>query len=182
MRRHTLFLFVCLIVLAGPVHAQESQLHAEFRHEGEKLKASCGKFSLKSFPGCAEVLFTGHPLHIAVGSIAPGNGFGAGPAFVTHWTPNETWRLNFNADAIVSTNGSWRAGVYGKAIYAKIKPGTTTVKPFPIFNVYAQATSLKKIAYYGLGPDTIRPNQTFFGMRETIVGTSIVYPVLGKPL
>lgn len=182
MRRHTLFLFVCLIVLAGRVQAQESQLHAEFRHEGEKLKASCAKFSLKSFPGCAEVLFTGHPLHVAVGSIAPGNGFGAGPAFVTHWTPNETWRLNFNADAIVSTNGSWRAGVYGKAIYAKIKPGTTTVKPYPIFNVYAQATSLKKIAYYGLGPDTIRPNQTFFGMRETIVGASVVYPVLGKPL
>jgi hypothetical protein len=182
MRRHLLFFFVCLIVLSTRVHAQESQLHAEFRREGESFKKNCAKFSLKSFPGCAEVLFTGHPLHIAVGSIAPGNGFGVGPAFVTHYTPNETWRLNFNADAIVSTNGSWRAGVYGKAIYAKIKPGTTTVKPYPIFNIYAQATSLKKIAYYGLGPDTARADQTFFGMRETIVGANVVYPVLGKPL
>src|SRR5437868_7417076 len=145
MRRHTLFFFVCLILLAGRIHAQESQLQAEFRDEGESFKASCAKFSLKSFVGCGEVLFTGHPLHIAVGSIAPQNGFGFGPAFVTHYTPNETWRLNFNADALVSLNGSWRAGVYGKAIYTKIKPGTTTVRPFPIFNVYAQATSLKKI-------------------------------------
>lgn len=180
MRRHTLFLIVCLIVLARSVCAQESQLHAEFRREGESLKKSCGaNFSLT---GCAEVFFTGHPLHIAVGSIAPGNGFGAGPAFVTHYTPNEDWRLSFNADAIVSTNGSWRAGVYGKAIYTKIEPGTTDLKPSPILNVYAQATSLKKIAYYGLGPDTKRDDQTFFGMRETIVGANVIYPLWGKPL
>jgi hypothetical protein len=177
MRRHMLFLFVCLIVLAGRVHAQESQLGAEFRREGESLKSGCGKFSLKSIPGCAEVLFTGHPLHIAVGSLAPQNGFGVGGAFVTHYTPNATWRLNFNADAVVSTNGSWRAGVYGKAFYTNIKPGTTTVGPVPVFNVYAQATSLKKIAYYGLGPDTTRDEQTFFGMRETIVGANVIYPV-----
>jgi hypothetical protein len=177
MRRHTLFLFVCLIALAGRLCAQESQLGAEFRREGESFKASCAKFSLKSFIGCGEVLFTGHPLHVAVGSIAPQNGFGFGPAFVTHYTPNEDWRLNFNADAVVSVNGSWRAGVYGKAIYTKIKPGTATVRPYPVFNVYAQATSLKKIAYYGLGPDTTRDAQTFFGMRETVVGANVSYPI-----
>jgi hypothetical protein len=177
MRRHTLFLFVCLIVLTGRLYAQESQLRAEFRHEGESFKAGCAKFSLKSFVGCGEVLFTGHPLHIAVGSIAPQNGFGFGPAFVTHYTPNENWRLNFNADALVSVNGSWRAGVYGKAVYTKIKPGTATVRPFPVFNVYAQATSLNKIAYFGLGPDTTRDEQTFFGMRETIVGVNVIYPI-----
>ncbi|MEN3332248.1 MAG: hypothetical protein V7641_1613 [Blastocatellia bacterium] len=174
MRRHTLFLFVCLIILAGRVHAQESQLQAEFRREGESFKSSCAKFK---FIGCAEVLFTGHPLHIAVGSIAPQNGFGFGPAFVTHYTPNETWRLNFNADALVSLNGSWRAGVYGKAVYTKIKPGTTTVRAYPVFNVYAQATSLKKIAYYGLGENTRREDLTYFGMRETIVGASVSYPI-----
>jgi hypothetical protein len=183
MRRLNLFFFACLIiVLTRPARAQESQLHAEFRHEGESLKKSCANFSLKSIPGCAEVFFTGHPLHIAVGSIAPGNGFGAGPAFVTHYTPNEDWRLSFNADGIVSTNGSWRAGVYGKAIYTKIKPGTTDLKPAPILNFYAQAISLNKIAFYGLGPDTKRDDQTFFGMRETIVGANLIYPVFGKPL
>ena len=71
MRRHMLFLFVCLIVLAGRVHAQESQLGAEFRRERESFQKNCAQFK---FIGCGEVLFTGHPLHIAVGSIAPGNG------------------------------------------------------------------------------------------------------------
>src|SRR5215471_8738864 len=85
MRRHLLLLFSCLMLLAGSAFAQESQLGAEFRHEGESLKANCASFSLKSLTGCGEVLFTGHPLHIAVGSIAPQNGFGFGPAFVTHY-------------------------------------------------------------------------------------------------
>ncbi len=181
MRRQPFLFLVCLIVLAGPIQAQESQLHAEFRREGESFKSNCAKFNLKSFVGCGEVLFTGHPLHIAVGSIAPQNGFGLGPAFVTHWTPNENWRLNFNADAVVSSNGSWRAGVYGKAVLTKIAPGTTTVRPQPVFHVYAQATSLKKISYFGLGPDTARADQTFFGMRETVVGGNVIYPVF-KPL
>jgi len=183
VRRHTLFLCACLIIMimAGRVRAQESTMQAEFRREGESFKANCAKFSFKSLPGCAEVLFLGHPLHIAVGSIAPQNGFGFGPAFVRRWSPNENWRLNINADGVVSNNGSWRAGFYLKAVSTKIKPGTVTVGPFPIINVYAQTTSLNKIAFYGLGPNTARANQTFFGMRETIVGTNVIYPIF-KPL
>src|SRR5262249_19655293 len=181
MRRHTLFLFVCLIALAGRSHAQESQLGAEFRHERESFKEHCTKFSPKSLIGCGEVFFTGQPLHIAVGSLAPQNGFGFGPAFVTHWTPNETWRLNLNADAVASNNGSLRARGYREGICTQIKPGTAPVRPYPVFKFYAQTTSLKKIAYYGLGPATTRADQTFFGMRETIAGANVIYPVF-KPL
>jgi hypothetical protein len=192
MRRYMFFLCACFVIsaeLAGRAQAQsgaqtdpqEGALRAEFRREGESLRANCGKFSLTSVVSCGEVLFLGHPLHIAVGSVAPLNGFGFGPAFVRRWNPNNNWRLSVNADGVVSTNGSWRAGLYAKAVRTKIEPGTSTVRPFPVFNVYAQTTSLKKIAYYGLGPLTSRADQTFFGMRETIVGASVVYPVF-KPL
>ncbi|HEX5083220.1 MAG TPA: hypothetical protein VFY40_14335 [Blastocatellia bacterium] len=156
-------------------------MRAEFRREGESFKANCGKFSLTSIVGCGEVLFLGHPLHIAVGSVAPLNGFGFGPAFVRRWNPNNNWRLSINADGVVSNNGSWRAGFYLKAVRTKIEPGTSTVRPYPVFNVHAQTTSLNKIAYYGSGNLTSRADQTFFGMRETIVGASVVYPVF-KPL
>ena len=88
--------------------AQESALHADFRREGEHFREACGKFGLKTVFGCAAELFTDHPLHVAVGSIAPQNGFGFGGAFVTHYTPNESWRLSWNVDAVVSTNASWR--------------------------------------------------------------------------
>lgn len=79
-----------VVLLAGAFSfAQESQLGADFRGERERVAQDCGN-GLKGIFGCAEELFTDHPLHIAVGSIAPQNGFGAGAAFVTHYTPNKT--------------------------------------------------------------------------------------------
>ena len=69
-----------------------------------------------SWSSCAQLLFTDHPLHIAVGSLAPLNGFGSGIAFTAHYTPNETWRIFWNADAVATPNGSWRAGGYMSAV------------------------------------------------------------------
>jgi len=182
MRRAKFFPVTVLLLLTALAQAQESELRSEFRREGDQFKENCTKFSLKSVVGCGEVFFTGHPLHIAVGSLAPQNGFGAGPAFVAHWTPNNDWRLNLNADGVVSTNGSWRAGVYLKAVQTKIKPGTIEVRPFAIFNAYVQTTSLNKVGFFGLGPDTSRSDESFFGMRETIAGTNVIYPVPSKAL
>ena len=49
-----------------------------------KLQHSC--FAFKTIGDCADQLFTGQPIHIAVGSIAPQNGFAAGLAYVGHKT------------------------------------------------------------------------------------------------
>src|ERR1700761_902800 len=93
----------------------EDQLQADFRGESERFDKSCvhpmGSF-FGAFAGCAQLLFTDHPLHIAVGSLAPQNGFGAGIALVTHYTPNENWRLFFDLDGVATPNGSWRGGGY----------------------------------------------------------------------
>lgn len=194
MRRHAVLLFCFLIIMAGRAQAQQSLLGAEFSQERDSFAKDCLKF--KSPGGCAELLFTGHPLHISVGSIAPQNGFGVGPAFVMYIPTTKNVQLNLNADAVVSTNGSWRAGIYGTVVlFPKktfvFKPGGTgkpTPKPgdlvYPVFRVYAQATSLNKIVYYGLGPNTTREDQSFFGMRETIVGANVTYPLskLLRPL
>ena len=68
-----MYRFVALILLlTGIASAQESLLGSDFRREKERLTENCSSF--KKFPGCAQVLFTDHPLHIAVGSIAPQNG------------------------------------------------------------------------------------------------------------
>ena len=58
----------------------ESKIAAELRLEMESIKDDCS--TLKKIGGCAATLVTGHPLHIAIGSIAPQNGFGFGPSFV----------------------------------------------------------------------------------------------------
>ena len=179
-----------LVLSTAAAFAQESEIHADFRGEATRFKKSCGDFTVKKIPGCAELLFTDHPIHIAVGSIAPQNGFGAGGAYVGHYTPNELWRTSWNADSIASDNGSWRAGFYLKAIHTpieKIKVITTTngpaahsnlsVHPYTVFNFTAQSISLNQLFYYGLGPDSLQANASVYGMTETITGANTIVPL-----
>jgi len=64
--------------------------------ELDKLKESCGAFKIM---GCAEELFTGKPVHIAAGSIAPQNGFGAGIAYLGHKTTRTPWGRSMDRGA-----------------------------------------------------------------------------------
>ena len=181
-------LFLAFLALAPRGSAQnESKLGAEFRREGEHLGGSCSSF--RSALSCAEVLFTDHPLHIAVGNIAPQNGFGAGLAFVSQRNTKK-WRFSLDTDAVGSNNGSWRAGVYLRAIFTPPREEQTTegrptasraVKDVsllhPVFHVYAQAISLNKIDYFGLGPSTMLAGRSFYGMREIIPGVNVYWPI-----
>ncbi len=182
---------------AAPCFAQnESALHADFRREGERIRESCKQFSFKAVPGCAYTLFTDHPMHFAVGSIAPQNGFGLGLAFVSHYTPNNNWRLSWNLDGVASNSQSWRAGAYMKVIHTppahivvvrnpapaaggQARKPRVEVRRYTVFNIYAQAISLNKLGFFGLGPDTTRANQSVFGMRQTIVGANVIKPFAG---
>src|ERR1700682_1819641 len=109
--------FIVLLLAVSSALAQEGQLQYDFRPEGEHVKEACGAFSFKAFSSCAVELVTDHPLHLALGSVAPQNGFGFGGAFVTHYTPNESWRLSWNMDEVGATSGAWRAGGYMKLIH-----------------------------------------------------------------
>lgn len=181
-----LVLLALFAVAVVPAAAQESALGADFRQERQSFDENC--LALK-FSGCAEMLFTDHPLHIAVGSLAPQNGFAAGLAFVAHYTPNEDWRLFWNADAVATPNGSWRAGAYMSAVLIRHRKITTVaagghksnlgLPEMPVFHAYAQGTSLNKLVYYGLGQDSSSV-PTYFGMSETIVGGNVVWPVFSK--
>jgi hypothetical protein len=177
-----------MLLSAGAAWAQDNQNppRIDSPSEADKLKESC--FNFKYIASCAEELFTGQPIHIAVGSIAPQNGFGAGLAYVGHKT-TENWRNSWDADAIASGNGSWRAGFYMKLVHTPNKPITVTMGPPPkkkknlteleehsVVNLYAQAISLNKLTYFGLGPATTEAGRSFYGMTQTIVGASAVKP------
>jgi hypothetical protein len=178
---------------AMQVHAQENQVEAVFRGESARFDDSCVHPSGSLFSaigGCAELLFTDQPLHIAVGSLAPENGFGAGLALVTHYTPNENWRLFWDFDAVATPNNSWRAGGYMTAVLIRhpkivVLPGTTAssrrsgphIEEMPAFHLYAQAISLSELTYFGSGQNSSLAGQSHFGMRETIIGTNAKWPV-----
>ena len=183
-------IFVACLALSAGANAQESQLGSDFRREGEALQKDCESF--KSLGSCAYTLFTDHPMHIAAGSIAPQNGFGFGPAFVTHWTPNESWRLSWDVDAVGSTNASWRAGAYMTAVWdrhrrIRVRTGggsggasNLAVQEYPVFHVLAQSISLNTLDYFGMGPNTSDTARSYFAMRETIAGVNATWPILQK--
>jgi hypothetical protein len=156
-----------------------------------KLQHSCS--NLKGLMDCGQELFTGQPVHIAVGSIAPQNGFGAGLAYVGHKT-TENWRITWDSDAVASNNGSWRAGVYLKLVNTyeqaptvefgtkgrNLKPNLTALPERPVINIYAQTITLNKLTYFGLGPNTTEARRSFYGMRQTTTGVSAVKPFAAR--
>jgi len=50
----------------------------------------------------------------------------------------------------------------------------------PLFHLFAQNISLNKLIYFGLGPNTSDTAQSYFGKRETILGTNAVWPLWKK--
>jgi hypothetical protein len=179
-----------LAAVSAVLAQDEGQLQSEFRREGQQIGDDCTQ--LKKIFSCLEVFATGKPLHIGAGSIAPQNGFALGPAFVYDKNLGEAWRLSTNADGVISMNGSWRTGLYLKAIHTPNKPPVpVTTRPtgpppvvrpaaVPEFNFYTQAISLQQLDYYGEGQFTSRPSLGLFGMTQTIAGGNVLYPLFGS--
>jgi hypothetical protein len=178
---------IACVLTAAPALAQgESTLGAEFRLEGEALKEGCKSF--KTFVSCASTLATDHPVHVAIGSIAPQNGFAFGPAIVAERPIGEKWRFSWSGDVVGATGGAWRAGAYLKMVRTGVRLPTPVgagagsdasagISPYPVFNIYAQNISLPTVSYFGLGPNTTPSMKSIFEMQQAIVGTSAIYPI-----
>ena len=120
MRR--VVLACALLLCTVSLRAQEptlAQVAAEDpADEKGKIAKSC---PFKHVLGCAEVLFTGQPLHIALGSLAPQNGFAYGLAYVGRKdTESGDWRISWNADSVVAGNRSWRGGLFVKIVDSRV--------------------------------------------------------------
>ena len=173
--------------VAQPTPTGETQLAAAFRHEGENLSHDC-QAKLSALFACAAAGLTETPVHLAVGSLAPKNGFAVGPAFVVHYPTTENWDVGWNADAVVAPGGSWRAGAYVTLVRTAVEepvvvdinaaaPGVT-LHPYPVVDFHVQATSLQRVLFFGEGPDSRLEQRSSFGMAETVAGVRGVLPIV----
>lgn len=182
----------------GHQPGDEGRIQADFCREWlelhpcrQQLSKPCSTFTLGHLSAIGQTLVLGQPLHIALGSLAPQNGFGAGLAFVEHKDFKSERRLTFDLDAVATPNLSWRAGSYvttyklpqsnqtiGVVMGTPAKQTKTpSVQVAPVFSLYAQATSLNRLYFYGLGPKTLPTGQSAFGLTETIAGGSAILPL-----
>ena len=184
--------WIALVLVAAPVFAQETQFEADLRREREHVRDACSDFNAKAVAGCLYTVATQSPFHVALGSLAPQNGFGFGLAFNEHYTPNESWRLSWNADAVSAFSGSWRAGAYMKIVHTPATSGVVVRQPgtsapaadigprqFPAIDLFVQSISLKTLYYFGPGQQSVESGRSTFGESETVVGTSAIYPIGG---
>lgn len=179
------------LALCMPLMAQEGGFKADLRREKQEVASSCSKKDLKALAGCAQVLLTGKPLHIAVESFPPGNGLGFGLGF--HEEYNTTlWRLSLDSVGDATLNASWKAGIYGKAIFtgrrkivvvtedtgnSPATPSPSTEPRRPTFNLQLETITLNQLAFYGLGNDTSKSNRAFYGMDHRFAGINAEIPL-----
>ena len=179
-----------VIACALPVRAaraqapdeQEGRVASDFRREKEALGKDC--WHIASVIGCGTTLLTGDPMHISAGTLAPGNGLGAGPAFIWHSTPSNDWRINGSADAVWAGGNSWRVGTYATFVRTAMSDSNIGIRihPYPVIKAYAQATSLATLPYFGIGSDTLRSDKAIFGFREGIIGSQVVWPITAEAI
>ncbi|MFO7301785.1 MAG: hypothetical protein DIU54_005125 [Acidobacteriota bacterium] len=184
-RHHLAVVLAMVLVAPASAAAQAGRISEEFRREGEQFRESCG--SLDGAMGCAVLLATGKPLHLAFGSIAPGNGLALGAAFGTRHNPNETWRLAWSADAVRTFGGSYRAGAYMRLVRTAV-PQITVVtdpaeatsaselapRPYPVVHLFAQMASLQNVSLFEPDNPTSR---AVFGLAHRTVGVSTIVPI-----
>ncbi|MGE3277290.1 MAG: hypothetical protein AB7O67_19420 [Vicinamibacterales bacterium] len=187
-----MFVLAVLLTTATTAFAQESRIASDWRRERERIAETCTEADAGKLASCAVTLATDYPFHVALGNLAPGNGFAFGLAFVERYTPSERWKISFNADAVAAPGGSWRAGFYTRFIHTDVEapaivvaadtaPVTGGLREYSVFETYVQSTSLERVDFYGPDPAGSGRLRTSFGERQTIVGGRAVVP-LGGPL
>jgi hypothetical protein len=97
--------------------------------------------------------------------------------------------MSWTANGVVTPSGAWRSGANLKLVRTALAAAAITSRPaqgvpvspvardYPVFNVFAQATSLKQLFYFGSGPSSLESGQSVFRERQIIAGGNALLPL-----
>jgi len=176
------YLIWLVIVVAASVHAEAGN------NDWPKVKDDCGKVSSppqnqppdplwKRFTACATDFFTARPVHLTVGSIVPGGGFGPGITALTEFN-REKWQRSFAATGLSSLREFWIGEARFKFTHDKFGDKNSARDRFAL-NIYADAKGLPDMVYYGIGPTTTRAAAAHYSERYVAAGADVFNPFAG---
>ena len=159
--------FAILVFLAGPGAAAAQETRAEELRSKraekaaqlrppERSRAEAILFRIEDRLLVERILAPPRGVHLRVGGIGEGAGFGLGPAY----------RYSTGAfDFRVSAAGSLKR--YGIVETSLLLPGALRDGPF--LELYARRRDFPQEDFFGLGPASVRADRTNFALRDTLV-------------
>jgi hypothetical protein len=113
---------------------------------------------------------------LVVGSVAPGGGLAAGVGY-GHRTFGPTWQTEFNSSARISTRRYWE--IDGNLRLTKTSASTTASPDVGNLksNIYGFVKDMRRLNFFGLGPESSEDDRAVFHYREAVVGADISQPI-----
>jgi hypothetical protein len=146
------------------------------------------KKSIDSIVACAQDIndhFQWRGIKPAFGGVVPGSGFGAGVGYSflkrtekDDGNASTVWQTQFDADAKVTIRKYWQ--VTGALNVLKTKSRFS-----PAFgdnlelNFYGQVKDMRRLDFFGIGPETDPEDLAKYHLRESVVGADVATSVTG---
>jgi outer membrane protein assembly factor BamA len=162
-------LIVLAVACAGPAAAQQTREEQRAAQQAEKAKNLhlYVPGPVEKYAARIEQSFTNPPpVYAYIGSIYPGGAVALGPGA----------RYRFTSGAFADVHGAWSIKNY-KMVDAIFRLPALVDRRIEI-DARANWTDAPKVAFYGLGTDTLRSDRTNFEYRSTTVGASAQVKVL----
>ena len=118
---------------------------------------------------------------LVIGGVAPGGGIGFGAGFGKRGS-SESWQYKFDASARVTIRKYWEVDTNLRLTRLSNKPnGCDEWGPSePRINFYGLFKDMRRLSYYGLGPETREQDRASYHYREPVVGADVSKPNTGS--
>ena len=123
-----------------------------------------------------ENLFTHKPESLLVGSIVPGAGTGIGAHYVKDFS-HDPWEREFRATALVTIRAFSMQELQLRFAHDSFTPFGETADKFNM-HLYVRNRDLRKMPFYGLGPQPNFASQALFRERDTLAGADATDPLV----